>query len=208
MKKLNNLYVQYTQETVYDRKQLAFRELYEEAQPIRRQHQDAIVRGGYGDDADALEIFHDVILALISKAIINDFERALNSGLRKRRINLLRNMKRKRSRQSSLEQLTEVQETRSPNPQILRSDYDVENDVVGIKEADQRQLIDFLVSDPTKVDSVTTQIVTKFSEHNSIAALAKALGLHHEFVKRKLTALARHYDANRFGDDHREYFAV
>ncbi|MFC3345040.1 hypothetical protein ACFOHW_21980 [Paenibacillus abyssi] len=76
------------------------------------------------------------------------------------------------------------------------------------KEADQRQLIDFLVnSDPDQVDPVTTLIVTKFPQYPSITALAKALGLHHEVVKRKLRALSRRYDANRFGD-YREYLAV
>lgn len=77
------------------------------------------------------------------------------------------------------------------------------------KEADQRQLIDFLLDRAN--DPVTTLIVTKYAELQngtmSITALAKALGLHHELVKRKLRALSRYYDANRFGDYH-DYLAV
>lgn len=73
------------------------------------------------------------------------------------------------------------------------------------KEADKRQLIDFLLESTT--DSVTTAIVTNFPRYKSITALAKALGLHHEVVKRKLRALSRLYDANRFGDYH-DYLAV
>lgn len=74
------------------------------------------------------------------------------------------------------------------------------------KEADQRQLIDSLVNDPSQVDPITTLIVAEFPKYKSITALAKALGLHHEVVKRKLTSLSRRYDANRFGDV-RDYLA-
>lgn len=85
----------------------------------------------------------------------------------------------------------------------IASDYDLEEEVIQRfskkKEADKRQLIDFLLQS-AKTDDVTTAIVTNFSQHKSITALAKALGLHHEIVKRKLRSLSRHYDANRFGD--------
>lgn len=75
------------------------------------------------------------------------------------------------------------------------------------KKADQRQLIDFLVNDPTQVDRETRLIVSQFSQYDSITALAKALGMHHEFVKRKLRKLSARYDANRFGDIY-DYLAV
>lgn len=74
------------------------------------------------------------------------------------------------------------------------------------KRADQRQLIDSLC-DPRQVDYDTTRIVSMFPQYESITALAKALGLHHETVSRKLKRLSRRYDANRFGDL-REYLAV
>ena len=73
------------------------------------------------------------------------------------------------------------------------------------KEADQRQLIDFLC-DPTQVDYDTTLIVSSFREVNadgslrydSVGALAKALGLHPEIVRRRLHRLSRRYDASRY----------
>ncbi|MFD1267558.1 hypothetical protein [Paenibacillus motobuensis] len=75
------------------------------------------------------------------------------------------------------------------------------------KEIDQLQLIDFLVNDPTQVDRETILIVSQFSQYASITALSKALGMHHEYVKRKLRRLSRRYDSNRFGD-YSEYLAV
>lgn len=75
------------------------------------------------------------------------------------------------------------------------------------KKADQLELIDFLITDPRQADCDTTRIVSQFSNYNSIAALSKALGIHHEVVKRKLRKLSRRYDANRFGDVY-EYLAV
>jgi hypothetical protein len=92
----------------------------------------------------------------------------------------------------------------------IEDEHHVEQEVIDKlgkkREDDQRQLIAFL-SDPSQVDSDTTLIVSNFSQHDSITALAKALGMHHETVKRKLRKLARRYDANRFGDIN-EYLAV
>ncbi|WP_068616504.1 sigma factor [Paenibacillus tuaregi] len=77
------------------------------------------------------------------------------------------------------------------------------------KEADQRQLIDFLIhSGPP--DATTTAIVEAFKTAPASAsdtAIAKSIGIHHETVKRKLRKLSRRYDANRFGDLN-EYLAV
>ncbi|WP_154665822.1 hypothetical protein [Paenibacillus pinihumi] len=90
----------------------------------------------------------------------------------------------------------------------LSDEINIEDTVLRKKEADQRQLIDFLVnSDPSQVDPDTKLIVSRFPQYPSITALAKALGLHHEVVKRKLRRLARNYDANRFGD-YRDYLIV
>lgn len=70
-------------------------------------------------------------------------------------------------------------------------------------KADQRQLIDFLL-DQTQVDNVTTAIVTNLPKYRSPRALAKALGLDHKKVDRRLRKLARNYDAELFGD-YRDY---
>ncbi len=65
--------------------------------------------------------------------------------------------------------------------------------------AKQFELIDSLVSDRTKVDDTTRLIVATFPKHNSERATADALGICHKKVRRKLLALGRQYDANRFG---------
>ncbi|MGG4217533.1 NUMOD1 domain-containing DNA-binding protein [Paenibacillus jamilae] len=93
----------------------------------------------------------------------------------------------------------------APTSEIADS-FDLENSVVNKREDDQRQLIAYL-SDPAQVDTVTNSIVTMFSQYDSITALAKALGIHHETVSRKLRKLSRRYDANRFGEV-RDYLAV
>jgi hypothetical protein len=82
-----------------------------------------------------------------------------------------------------------------------------EETVFNIKtKEDQRQLISFL-TDPDKVDEITTLIVINFDKFDSITALGKALGIHHETVKRKLRKLARNYDESIFGD-YSDYLAV
>lgn len=75
------------------------------------------------------------------------------------------------------------------------------------KRLDQKILIESLLQ-PAKTDPVTTAIVTIFESHGgNLRSIGKSLGLHPEKVKRKLRALARRYDGNRFGDI-RDYLAV
>jgi len=71
--------------------------------------------------------------------------------------------------------------------------------VISKKEADQRQLIDFLLSG---ADELTTAIVKEFLEHPKLTptAIGNKLGLHHSTVSRKLTRLASKYDSKQFGD--------
>jgi hypothetical protein len=73
-------------------------------------------------------------------------------------------------------------------------------------EADQRQLIDFLLSG---ADATTTAIVEAFLAHPkpTPTAIGRSLGLHHSVVKRKLERLASKFDAKQFGD-YRDYLAV
>lgn len=90
--------------------------------------------------------------------------------------------------------------------QRIKAEINVEDDV--IKEADQRQLIDFFRS--AKTDATTTLIVEAIlgsQPGTSDLAIAKSLGLHHEIFKRKLRKLSRQFDANRFGEA-RDYLAV
>ncbi|ANY67691.1 hypothetical protein BBD42_15370 [Paenibacillus sp. BIHB 4019] len=199
--KLNMLHAKYLSCSVEEKNDI-FSEIYAATTKQREMNRDKIVSQGYGDHDDALTLFDNVIWDMVSDARITDFERTLNARLRKRRIDALRSNVRRRSRQRSLDTMMDDGDISDAN---LRSDYAIETEVL-TKEADHRQVIDSIV-DPSQVDTVTTLIVTAFPEYKSIAALAKALGLHHEVVKRKLHALSRRYDANRFGD-YRDYLAV
>lgn len=71
--------------------------------------------------------------------------------------------------------------------------------VLETKRADQRQLIDFLLSG---ADATTTAIVEAFLNEKkpTPTAIGKKLGLHHSTVLRKLTSLASKYDSKKFGD--------
>lgn len=90
----------------------------------------------------------------------------------------------------------------------IPDDYNLEDCILNKKEADKRQLISFLLeSAKIQNDPTMTAIIEEFPRYKSITALGKALGLHHEVVKRKLRGLSRYYDANRFGEVN-DYLAV
>lgn len=206
--KLNSLHEEYVNSTDNRLRNDVFGEIYAETKRARDINRDKVLATGCGDEADAQVVFDEVIFKMVRDRSITDFERTLNRRLKTKRIDLLRSNVRKRTRQCSFDELLEQasEGAATLNEEVLRG-CSTEEIVFTKKEADQRQLIDFFVNDPAKVDTVTTLIVTEFSRHNSITALAKALGMHHEVVKRKLLALRRHYDANRFGDYH-DYLAV
>lgn len=193
----------------------ALSDLYAEArQEFQTQNRRRVTASGFGDCNDADGILNDVVYKLTEKERIHGFGKQMATALKNARIDFFRS---ERSRHNHFELTIDSSDEDTPMSEVV-DDQTVESIVMyrqRKKEADQlRKLIDFL-SDPTQVDSDTTRIVSSFREVNadgslrysSITALAKALGLHHEVVKRKLRKLSRRYDANRFGDIS-EYLAV
>ncbi|NHN31181.1 hypothetical protein [Paenibacillus agricola] len=184
--------------------QQTFRDIYAEVSTERKTNIRMITRSGYGDGSDASEVFDDTVLKLIRRTDIRDFGKTLSVALKLARLHFYRTSKRRTTRYQV--------GGKTLFPETIEDDmFDLQeyaNDrMYTKKEADQRQLIDFLVNDPSQVDSVTTLIVTNFPKYKSVTALAKALGLNHTTVYRKLRSLASRYDANRFGDLE-DYLAV
>lgn len=206
--KLNSLHALYITCAVECRNQV-FSEIYAETKKARDINRSIITQQGYGDESDALALFDNVIWKMVGDGRITDFERTLNARLRKRRIDALRSTTRKRARQCSLDEMVEAMEEGAATPKVLKSGYDLETEVFRTKEADHLQVIDSLVRNG-KTDTTTTAIVDAML--NTLGGVsrnevAKKLGIHHEVIKRKLTALSRRYDESRFGDI-RELLAV
>jgi len=201
----------YAEEYRVTRTDVDFRRLYDEAWRVfGRVNRCSIVKSRLGDESDADCIFDTVIWKLAQRSDLRDFGKVLSSSLRKARLCYFRDESRRRTRVPVyLDKEISSDEGALTLKDRLRDEYRVEDDVLQKKETDQLQLIDFLLDRVN--DPVTTLIVTQFKSSNcgkmSITALAKALGLHHETVLRKLRSLVRHYDANRFGDYY-EYLAV
>jgi hypothetical protein len=88
----------------------------------------------------------------------------------------------------------------------IASEFNLEDEINAKKRADQRQLIDSLLSD---ADETTTAIVATFLQHPkpTPTAIGKALGLHHSVVIRKLERLAGKFDARQHGE-HRDYLVA
>jgi len=176
-----------------------FQDVYDELVDARKINRSLILQEQTGDEADALEIFHDVLMRVLDKDV--EFGRFFHRSLKNARIDFFRKRKRERTRQRSLDAMTDTDEG-AATPKILRSDYNLEEDAIITKEADHRQVIDFLVRNG-KPDATTSAIVEAFRNAHPSATrneIAKEMGLHHNVVKRKLTALSRRYDESRFGD--------
>lgn len=93
------------------------------------------------------------------------------------------------------------------NPNQLEALYGTtEQHPFKTKEADQRQLIDFLLEG---ADATTTAIVEAFLAHSkpNVTAIAKELGMHHQQIIRTLKRLAGKFDSKQHGD-YRDYLVA
>lgn len=196
-----------------ERSELNFQDLYAESSKLfLGVHIQMTLRTGVGHQHDAEESFNDALLELAKRDDIEDFGRMLSSALRMKRAMAHRTNTRRRKRYRMELDDGVKQEDGTYIPKHIAVEMETAEEkalstMFRKKEADQRQLIDFLANDPSQVDHDTTLIVSQFEKYDSITALAKALGMHHESVKRKLRKLSRRYDANRFGDV-ADYLAV
>nr|WP_231503968.1 sigma-70 family RNA polymerase sigma factor [Bacillus sp. UNC437CL72CviS29] len=167
---------------------------------------------------DIEALFDDVILNVLKtlrESNGGDFVNLFSRSLKNMYISLLRKLRTRRKREFLYDDkttdkdfiysdtLVEGEWSFSNNP----SDFDLEEHVTKKKEADQRELIDFL-ADPEQVnDETTTAIVETFITNDgptTPTAIGKKLGLHHSTVIRKLERLAKRFDERQFGD-YRDY---
>ncbi|MGI2709029.1 sigma-70 family RNA polymerase sigma factor [Bacillus cytotoxicus] len=158
------------------------------------------------NEHDITGLFHDVIQKVLESLRNNvggDFVKIFTVSLGNSYKSLLRKLRTRRKYElydgsdSDEEENTAMFET-------IADEFDIEEHVIKKKEADQRELIDFL-TDPGEVnDETTTAIVESFlSSENKTptpTAIGKMLGLHHSTVIRKLERLAKRFDERQFGD--------
>ena len=146
-----------------------------------------------------------------------DIVNLVNNAIRRRRIDILRSNTQKRKGRYQHVSINANDDSDAPTFEIAEefdtaysspTEEAVFREMFDKKEKDKVSLVSYLIeSAKTTSDEATIKIIEMFSQHKNPSTLAKALGMHHETVKRKLVRLSRHYDANRFGDI-REYLAV
>ncbi|KZE04161.1 hypothetical protein B4117_4331 [Bacillus mycoides] len=158
---------------------------------------------------DIIGLFHDVIQKVLKSLRNNaggDFVKLFAVSLKNEYNSLLRKLRTRRKYElydgpnSDEEENTAMFET-------IADEFDLEEHVIKKKEADQRELIDFL-ADPEQVnDETTTAIVESFITNDgptTPTAIGKKLGLHHSTVIRKIERLAKRFDERQFGN-YRDY---
>ncbi|PGA34015.1 AsnC family protein [Bacillus wiedmannii] len=161
------------------------------------------------NEHDITGLFHDVIQKVLNSLRNNvggDFVKLFAVSLGNSYKSLLRKLRTRRKYElydgpnSDEEENTAMFET-------IADEFDLEDHVIKKKEADQRELIDFL-TDPAKVsDETTTAIVESFITNDgptTPTAIGKKLGLHHSTVIRKIERLAKRFDERQFGN-YRDY---
>lgn len=159
------------------------------------------------NEHDITDLFHDVIHKVLESLRNNaggDFVKLFAVSLGNSYKSLLRKLRTRRKYE-----LYDGPEADGSNTTMfdnIEDDFKLEDQVLKKKEADQRQLIDFLLDPDKVIDETTTTIVETFllSDKPTPTTIGKKLGLHHSTVIRKLGRLAKRYDEKQFGD-YRDY---
>ena len=151
------------------------------------------------------EIFEDTLIKTIEtiEDAGGDFDKLFHRSLYNRYKSELRKLQTQRKH----EQYAKVEREDEVAFEIA-DDIDIEQTVLNPakKKADQRQLIDFLLSG---ADATTTAIVEAFLAHPkpTATAIANQLGYHHTKVTRALNRLAAKFNTKQFGD-YRDYLVA
>lgn len=191
----------------------AFYNLYTEARKLfLKIHIAQTVRCRRGDAHDAEGTFDDLVMKLAYDDDVRSFGEMLSAALRIKRLEVERgNVRREKRIQQDVQRSEENEEGTLTLLNLLTDGVSAEDAVITSltqkKDAQKRELLSSLIDPGKVVDHDTRLIVSQFSRYPNVNALGKAIGIHHEVVKRKLRKLSRGYDGNRFGDVN-EYLAV
>lgn len=210
MNELNELILDY-QRTKDD---LIFERIYEIVSPSWKNNY-VVAKSVMSDEHEIQAICEDVLLDCINQYDgSNDFIRYYRSCLYKRRVDLYRVKKNYYKRIEPTKDNDEEGTPIAATIECIPDPHMTEELAFQKTEADQRQLIDFLVRD---ADDLTTAIVKAALAYQPRQTLgrpasferqiADALGIDKRTVKRKLERLAGKFDAKQFGD-YRDYLAV
>jgi len=151
------------------------------------------VRSNYHDTR---ALYEDVLMRCIERFDgTSDFTHFFNAAVSLER----RGFNRKNVKSFNRELLT-VDDDEAANFEI-KDDFNLEEQIIAKKKADQRKLIDSLLNG---ADAKTTAIVEAFLAHPkpTATAIAKELGVHHSKVTRALNRLAGKFSTKQFGDYH------
>jgi DNA-directed RNA polymerase specialized sigma24 family protein len=196
IQQLNKLVLDYRN----DRSDETFAQLYEMISANWR-NLGTIGKSIRASEAETLAAYQDVLLECIEKFDgSTNFSYLLNKSIRFRR----RDIYDKKKRLSEFEvyaKPTENEDGSTAATLELADDFNLEEQIIAKKKADQRQLIDSLLKG---ANADTTAIVKAFLEHPkpTATAIAKELGVHHSKVTRALNRLAGKFSTKQFGDYH------
>jgi hypothetical protein len=150
------------------------------------------------NEHDMTAIFDDTLIKSLDTVETNggDFVKLFHHSLHNRYKSLLRKLRTRRTYE--LYEIDREGEEEAATFEIA-DEFNLEAHVIATKEADQRQLIDFLVCGENER---TTAIVQAFLNHPkpNATAIAKEIGLDHKQVSRALNRLAGKFSTKKYGD--------
>jgi hypothetical protein len=184
---------------------VTFEVVYGLTEDQRKLNLRVIVRSGYGSEHEAHDVFTDTLFRLLQKDGVLDFAKMFSVSLKNARFDFYRKEKRRRSKLWD-EPVTQYDDESVDTPMSRKfvDNHSAEDRALERhRKKKAADVVDHLLRiSQTQFGSTMTAIIEEIKQpdHKSVNALAKAHGLERNTVSRKLSALSRFYDANRFGD--------
>jgi DNA-binding phage protein len=167
-----------------------------------------IARSIRSNEHDVEALYTDTLMKAVERYDGSaDFMNFYKRAVALERSNLYRKCHTKHKHEIFSQQIAGLDDGDDGNPNQLEALYGTtEQHPFKTKEADQRQLIDFLLEG---ADATTTAIVEAFLAHSkpNVTAIAKELGMHRQQIIRTLKRLAGKFDSKQHGD-YRDYLVA
>lgn len=196
-KKLNNAFKVYKA----DPTQSNLTEVYRIAQEIfLYANRGKLLAMGCRDTNDADSVFNDVFVKVTRKEVVLDLGAMLRTSLRNARVNFMESEKRRGDRVSKY--LDDDDEGQTQTPEQMRS-RSAEHDVFYSekeKEANQRQLVDFILeSAKIHLDPMMIAVIERIKLGETPNAIATSFGVKRNVIDRMIRKLARWHNPEVHG---------
>ncbi|KQL18819.1 hypothetical protein [Cytobacillus solani] len=194
---------------------LVFEDIYNELLSGIKYASSKIAKSMGVSQEDVIALYEDTLLHCINKwNPVGDFRNFFQFCVKRARARMIRDRKSLHDHEMFFNDLSSDFGEEDGKEYDIASNYNLEEDVLAKRKADQLALIDHFLSDGESETTAIVQIALTYEPSNSVGRpmklekfVATQLGIDKRTVKRKFERLAGKFDSKQFGS-HQDYLVA